>query len=188
MAEQMTTLESCGLAAHADAIYIGVNGGEEDGEIARMLAPDKAKVIVHGEGSTSEITTMNVIRGWVTNHPGWNLLYFHAKGVSHPDSPNTQWRINMEAHCLHNWRMCVFDLDSGYDAVGSYWLTPEEHKGLIKTPFFGGTYWWAKSDYLATLPALPAPTFENRYDAEGFIGSRIPRPRVKSYIIGWPPQ
>jgi len=188
MTEQMQSLERCGLVQHAKEIWIGVNGGQDDADIARLLAPSGAKVVPHGTGTGTEITTMNMLRSWCQSHLGWNVLYFHSKGISHPESPNTLWRLNMEHFVLHNWRMCVLDLDSGYDAVGSYWLTPEEHKGLIKTPFFGGTFWWSKSEYLASLPALPEPTFDNRYMAEGWIGSRIPRPNVKNLIQGWPPQ
>src|SRR5690242_4170335 len=160
MAQQMQSLEDCGLASHADKIVVGVNGGEGDADIARMLAPSKAEVIAHGEGSGTEITTLNVLREWCKAHDGWYVLYFHTKGASHPNHPNREWRLNMEQHVLHNWRMCVLDLDKGYDACGSYWLTPEEHKNVIKTPFFGGTFWWSKASYLANLPPLPPPEFE----------------------------
>lgn len=188
MTEQMNSLEQCGLESVANEIWIGVNGGEEDAQIARVLAPAKAKVIAHGLVS-SEITTLSLLRDWVKSHSGWYVLYFHLKGSSHPENPNTTWRLNMEKHVLWNWRMCVFDLDSGYDAVGSYWLTPEEHPTLIQQhPFFGGTFWWSKSDYLGTLPELPEPNFQNRYIAESWIGSGPRRPRVKNYIEGWPTQ
>lgn len=189
MGEQMTTLEACGLADFAKEIWVGVNGGEEDAEIARMLAPSNAKIVAHGVGTGTEITTLNLIREWVKSHDAWNVLYFHMKGSSHPENPNTRWRINMEKHVLGNWRTCILDLDKGYDCCGSYWLTPEEHPTLIQTkPFFGGTFWWAKSEYLATLPPLPAPEFVNRYEAESWIGSGPKRPRVMNYEEGWPPQ
>lgn len=189
MAQQMNAMETCGLAEHAKEITIGVNGDESDAQIARMLAPSKAKVIAHGKGTGTEITTLNVIREWVKTHPDWYVLYWHSKGVSHPENPNTIWRLNMEQHVIWNWRMCILDLDKGADACGCYWLTPEEHPTLIqKYPFFGGTFFWAKSNYLATLPPLPPPEFVYRYDAESWIGSAPQRPRVKCYINGWPPQ
>lgn len=189
MAEQMAALEACGLADFANEIWIGINGPEEDGDLARMLAPTKAKVIAHGEGTGTEITTMNIIREWVKSHSGWYVLYFHMKSASHPENPNTRWRLNMEQHVLANWRGCVLELDRGYDACGCYWLTPEEHPTMIQNhPFFGGTFFWTKSDYLATLPPLPEPEFVNRYAAESWIGSGPRRPRVKCFIDGWPPQ
>ena len=189
MAEQMTSLESSGLASYAKEIIVGVNGGQSDADIARMLAPSKAKIIAHGEGTGTEITTLNVLREWVKSHPDWYVFYFHTKGTSHPENPNTTWRLNMEKHCLWNWRMCILDLDKGYDACGCYWLTPEEHPTLIQEhPFFGGTFFWAKSNYLATLPPLPPPEFVYRYHAESWIGSGPRRPRVHCFIDGWPPQ
>jgi hypothetical protein len=189
MAQQMATIEAVGLVDYASAMYVGVNGDEEDADIARMLAPSKAQVIAHGKGTGTEITTLNVLRSWVKSHLGWYVLYFHSKGVSHPENPNTTWRLNMEAHVLGNWRRCILELDRGYDACGSYWLTPEEHPSLIQHhPFFGGTFWWSKSDYLATLPSLPPPEFVHRYEAESWIGSGPRRPRVKNFIEGWPPQ
>lgn len=189
MAEQMSTLESCGLEKCALQIWIGVNGDREDAEIAQMLAPLKSRVVPHGKGTGTEITTMNLIREWVKVSPGWYVLYFGMKGVSHPENPNTRWRLNMEQHVLANWRTCVLDLDKGYDTCGCYWLTPEEHPTMIqKYPFYGGTFWWAKSDYLATLPPLPPPEFVHRYDAESWIGMGPRRPRAMNYISGWPPQ
>lgn len=189
MAQQMLTIETCGLVNYAKEITIGVNGGEEDADIARMLAPEKAKVVTHGVGTGTEITTLNLIREWVKSHRDWYVLYFHTKGASHPETPNARWRLNMEQHVLWNWRVCILDMDKGADACGCYWLTPEEHPTLIQNhPFFGGTFFWAKSNYLATLPPLPPPEFVYRYHAESWIGSGPQRPRVKNYIPGWPPQ
>lgn len=189
MGEQMSSLEQCGLADCASEITIGINGDKEDGDVAKLIAPTKAKVITHGKGTGTEITTMNVIRDWVKCHRGWYVLYYHMKSASHPQQPNTAWRLNMEKHCIWNWRTCVLDLDKGYDTCGCYWLTPEEHPTMIqKYPFYGGTFWWAKSDYLATLPPLPPPEFVHRYDAESWIGMGPRRPRAMNYISGWPPQ
>ena len=185
----MVTLESVGLVDYASEITIGINGGEDDADIARLLAPSKANIVAHGEGTGTEITTMNLIREWVKSHSGWYVLYFHTKGLSHPENPNTRWRLNMEKYVLHGWRNCILDLGKGYDACGCYWLTPEEHPTLIQHhPFFGGTFFWAKADYLATLPPLPPPQFVHRYEAESWIGSGPKRPRVMNYIEGWPPQ
>lgn len=189
IAEQMQTLDACGLSRCSNEITIGVNGDGQDAEIVHMLAPPKSKVVAHGKGTGTEITTMNLIRDWVRHHPGWYVMYFHSKGLSHPENPNTRWRLNMEQHVLANWRGCVLELDRGYDACGCYWLTPEEHPTMIQNhPFFGGTFFWTKSDYLATLPPLPEPEFVNRYAAESWIGSGPRRPRVKCFIDGWPPQ
>lgn len=189
MAQQLLTMESVGLVNHAKEMWIGVNGDESDGDIARMLAPSKAKVVAHGKGTGTEITTLNLLRKWVVSHPDWYVFYAHAKGSSHPENPNTRWRLEMERHIIWNWRMVILDLDKGADCCGCYWLTPEEHPTLIQTkPFFGGNFWAAKASYLATLAPLPPPEFVYRYEAESWIGSGPNRPRVKNYVEGWPPQ
>jgi hypothetical protein len=189
MGDQMKTLEAVGLVDAASEIVVGINGGEDDADLARLLAPEKARVIAHGVGTGTEITTLNVLHSWAPAHPGWKVLYFHMKSASHPHAPNTRWRLNMESHVLGNWRTCILDLAKGHDACGCYWLTPEEHPTLIQQhPFFGGNFFWAKSDYLATLPQLPPAEFVHRYEAESWIGSGPRRPRVKEYLSGWPPQ
>lgn len=189
MAQQMLTMEAVGLVNHAKEMTVCVNGGEDDADIARMLVPAKAKVVSHGIGSGTEITTLNLLSKWAKSHPDWYVLYTHSKGCSHPENPNTRWRLNMEQHLIWNWRMCILDLDKGAEACGCYWLTPEEHPTLIQEhPFFGGNFWWSTSNFIATLPPLPPPEFVYRYHAEAWIGSGSRRPRVKNYLSGWPPQ
>lgn len=186
--EQMTTLQQCGLADAAHEIHISVNGDDSDIDVVRMVGPAKAQYHANGKQANSEIPSMNRIHAWAKSNPNWYVCVFHSKGLSHMEQPNTAWRLNMELWCLWRWENCVFDLDRGYDAVGCYWLTPEEHGPLVqKTPFFGGTFYWSKSNYIAQLPPLPEDTFDNRYVAEAWIGSRPQRPRVVSYVKGWPP-
>lgn len=189
MAQQVLTMESVGLINHAKEVWIGVNGDDADADIARMLAPSKATVICHGKGACTEIPTLNALSKWSKSHPDWYVFYLHLKGTSHPENPNTRWRLNMEQKLLWNWRMCILDLDKGAEACGCYWLTPEEHPSLIQEhPFFGGNFWWSTTNFLATLPPLPPAEFVYRYHAEAWIGSGPRRPRVRNYLTGWPPQ
>jgi hypothetical protein len=186
MADQMTLMDSSCLTNMATEICIGVNGDDADADLARISAPDKARIIAHGKGATTEIPTLNLIWRWLPLHPDWYVLYWHMKGISHPPLDGT-WRRGMEQHLIRDWQRCVFDLDSGYDVAGCHWLTPEAYPGQVKSPFLGGNFWWAKAGYLMTLPRLPEPVWENRYEAENWIGRGPKRPRVKEYISGWPP-
>ncbi len=185
--QQMRTFQESGLADVADEIHVCVNGDDSDVDVVRCLMPVKVKFHENGSGANSEMPTMARISRWSRDNPDCYVLYWHTKGLSHMDQPNKTWRLQMEKSCIWNWQTCVYDLSQGYDACGCYWLTPEMHHHIIQTPFFGGTFWWAKSNYLAQLPPPPVDTFENRYLAEGWIGTRIPRPRVQSYTFGWPP-
>lgn len=189
MDQQMSALRMSGLTEAAREIHVCVNGDDSDVDVAKMFSPEKSIYHENGRWASSEIPTMNRMGDWAKQHPDWYVLYFHLKGASHPEQPNTAWRLRMEYWTIWNWRRCVDDLDQGFDCCGCYWLTPEEHGPLVqKTPFFGGTFYWAKSNYLAELPPLPSDSFENRYIGEAWIGSRPKRPVVQNYQAGWPPQ
>ena len=186
--EQMAALSQSGLLAEADEFYVGLNGGEEDAQIARMFLPAKAKLIVHGPGMITEIPTLTSLRNWLPGHEGWKVLYHHAKGVSHPGHASyTIWRRRMEMAVVWGWRDCVAQLDNGLDACGCHWLTPEQFPTLVHDyPYFGGTFFFATAKFLMTLPSLPGDAWHNRFAAENWIGSGPRRPRVKDYCPGWP--
>jgi hypothetical protein len=188
MLSQMKALRTSGLLAAAAQMTIGVNGGAADVQIARLFAPCQARIVAHGEKATTEIPTLNLLRQWLPGHTDWRVLYFHMKGVTHPWLPSDMaWRERMEQACIWGWRTCLNDLACGTDVCGCHWLSPEQYPGQVAAPFFGGTFWFANSNYLMTLPPLPPATWENRYEAERWIGHCPGRPRVKDYFPGWPP-
>ena len=184
LAEQMHALKESGLFDAAQQRCFCVNGGDGDFLTLGSLAPAPGNIVAHHDGQ-SEIPTMNLLRQNLK--PGWFVMYHQMKGVTHPGEVSYEnWRRRMEHACVWNWQRCVADLERGYDAVGCHWLTPERFPGAVTSPFFGGTYWWARSEYLMQLPPLPADTHANRYEAESWIGRRRPYPRVQDYIPGWP--
>lgn len=183
--DQMDAMNKSGLTEAADAIYIGVNGNDADAAAISMLVPPKSQMLVHGPEATTEINTLNILHDWSKNHTEWNVLYHHTKGVSTPNQADG-WRKRMELYCVWNWKRCVDDLNAGIQCCGCHWLTPEQHGSSIKSPFFGGNFWFAKASYLKTLPPLPPPTWENRYEAETWIGKNPQRPRTMDYFTGWP--
>lgn len=187
LASQLNALKQSGLSDSAAELHIGVNGNDSQALLIGALAPPKSKFCVHGAGARTEIPTLNLIRQWLPDHPGWHVLYHHTKGVTHPGNEGYEkWRFRMENACVWNWKRCVSDLQRGRDAVGCHWLTPERYPGTVTSPFFGGTFWWSTSSYLSQLPALPPPTWENRFEAESWIGRRRPYPKVMDYYPGWP--
>ena len=184
LSEQMHALKRSQLAAAADSFTVAINGNDSDALTLCSLAPEKAGLVINS-GGQSEIPTLVHLRARL--QPGWAIFYHHLKGVSHPgEAAYDNWRHRMEEVCVWNWKQCVIDLGRGYDAVGCHWLTPEKFPGAVTSPFFGGTFWWARSEYLMQLPPLPPDSFENRYHAEGWIGTRRPYPTVMDYIPGWP--
>ena len=184
---QMLLLRKVGLESKAEKILLGVNGGSGDALTIASMAHGNATVIAHGEKSRTEIPTLNLLRDWARGKSDWGALYFHTKGVTHPHAASyARWRERMEYACITNWQRCVRDLQSGADAVGCHWLTPEKFRGAVTSPFFGGTFWWSRTEYINQLPALPEPTWKNRYEAESWIGRRRPYPIVVDYNPGWP--
>ena len=188
MAEQMQSMAGSGLLGCAQELHVGINGGEEDVEIARLFLPLNARITQHGTGATTEIPTLNTLRAWLPGHEDWKVLYHHMKGVTHPQEPAyAAWRVRMEKAAVWGWRDCVAELSNGTDACGCHWLTPEQFPHLVHgCPFFGGTFWWATAKFLLTLPPLPVPTWANRFEAENWIGRGPRRPKVKDYLPGWP--
>lgn len=194
---QFEDVEDTGLAAAASEIHVGINGGAESSGPAHLVFPWVTELVFHGLDSKNECSTIRMIEEWSANHPGWYVLYFHCKGATKAagDPMTTRWRGCMQRHTVSNWRRCVGDLDAGYEAVGCHWMEPPA------TPegqyIFAGTFFWAKSDFLRTLPSILArdriklsglKSPESRYEAEVWLGNGPRRPRIKDYHgPGWDP-
>ena len=191
--EQMQCLDNCGLLEAAQELEVGINGGLESWPIAAELIPKKATIRLHGLKSRNENSTLRLIEDWAPTHKDWNVLYFHAKGATHTsrDPLRENWRSCMMRNLVSNWKQCVIDLDSA-DAVGCHWMTGDQ------TPpgqsIFAGNFWWATSDYLATIPSMlqrerikvsgiHAP--ESRYESEVWIGNGSRFPKIKDYHPAW---
>ena len=195
--DQMRDLQISGLLARANHITVGVNGGEESQVFCDSLLPLNANVILHGLQCRNECRTILACGEWARKNPGWLVLYFHAKGCTHPpgDVMRGGWRHCMMLHLVSNWARCVNDLERGQlDMVGCHWQTPPE------TPpgqyIFAGNFWWAKSDFLATLPPITEcprirtgqsslDAMDTRFEAEVWIGSGPKLPRVRDYHSRW---
>lgn len=188
LAEQMSALKSSGLAEAASEIHIGVNGDNGQGLLAAGFAPDKSIVHVHGPDATTELPTFALLRQWVAGLTApwdWAVLYHHSKGVTNPQDPfRHHHRRVMQGFCVEKWRQCVKDLERGYDAVGCNWVDPIT-RPVLPGRFFAGNFWWARADYLMTLPPLANHANDynlvERIQAEGWIGSAKDRPKVLDY-------
>ena len=179
---QMNALGSSGLLREAKEFHIGINGNDGEALLASAFCDAGAQFHIHPQGQ-SELSTLSDLQQWL--RPGWFVLYHHIKGVQHVnDRACEQWRKGMEHHCVYEWDQCVKWLESGYDAVGCHWLTPQKYSGLVVNPLFGGNFWWAKSDFLMKLPPVATDTWDNRYWAEGWVGQG--NPKVMDLHPGWP--
>lgn len=194
--EQWTQVRTSGLLDAAADIVIGLNGGDESADVARLVFPPKAKLVMHGLASKAENLTIVEIEKWVPTHPDYYVLYFHSKGATHdPSIPyaaySASWRRTMMGHLVGNWQQCITDLNSGYEAAGCNWLTG---MGWDKSQnIFGGNFFWARASYLQTLPSIynrqrikdsGISSSESRYEAEVWVGNGARLPIVKVYHPG----
>jgi hypothetical protein len=194
--DQMHRLTWSGLEKAATEIIVGLNGGEESLEVARLIMPEKAKVVLHGLDSKCENPTLVLLENWLKQNPGEaHVLYFHAKGSSHdPQSDyggfDGRWRECMMRNCIDNWRQCVADLNVA-EAVGCHWLTGQgwDHS----QHYFAGTFFWARASFLRTLPSIMLRerikvsglgALESRYEAEVWIGNGPRLPTIRDYHPG----
>lgn len=197
--EQMHALTSSGLADAAKEMIVGINGGRESLDVARIIMPSKARFVLHGLESKAENLTIVEIEKWLPGHGDWYVLYFHAKGCTHAPGPvldqRTLWRRCMERHLVWNWKRCVNDLNVGFEIVGCHFMEPPA------TPptqyIFAGNFWFAKASYLATLPSIylrarikesGIAAAESRYESEIWAMNGAYRPKLRDYHgPGWNP-
>lgn len=175
VSEHLTLLADAGFSG---GLCAGINGPEQ-AEAACVLRDGGFSVFT--AESDYEAGTLNVLRSWAAWRPGVKILYTHTKGVYTNHPINDRWRQAMDSRLIGPWRVRASELDD-YDAVGMHWLTPAEfdHRG-VRTPFFGGNFWWARGGYLAQLPGVKD---DDRYAAENWLGTG--NPRVKDLSPGWP--
>ena len=189
ISEQMSEMQESGLLDACSHMMAGVNGWCESLELAYQNLPAKARICFYGLRSRSENLTFVEIEKWVKDHPGWHVLYFHPKGLTHEAECGiaTPWRRAMMRYCVANWRECVADLDSGFESVGCHFF--RNHLDGTQN-FWPGNFWWTTSDFLKEVPSIllrdrikqsGIETDESRFEAEVWIGNgRVPK--VKEYL------
>jgi len=192
--EAMACLETSGLGAAADEIHTCFNGDEEEEvDYARLLVPPKAQIVFHGLQSFAENLTIIRLWEWSKSHPGWAVLYFHAKGCTHDPADgyainvSWPWRRTMLQYMVLGWRQCVADIESGADIVCPHWLW-NQADGTQHIP--AGNFLWANSSFVASLPSMHdrariklsgIAAAESRYEAEVFWGNGR-RPIVAQHL------
>ncbi len=185
LAEQTFALNKSGLQKSATFLESGLNG--EGLEAAQSLV--SGNILHHPEGR-GEHPTLNRVREFAHAHPGWYLFYHHTKGAIHTGNEMMAgWRRCMEYHLVWQWRTCMEALDAGADSVGCHYMTPEKYGAhLVGVPYWGGNFWWARTDFLKSLPPMMPNAIERSdfYKAETWIGEGPRRPRVVDYHPVWP--
>jgi len=96
-----------------------------------------------------ENPTLNKLKQFSETNKDSYVLYLHTKGNSYSTARQeiTDW-TNMMLHFLvETHEDCFHALDGVHDTVGcNYNASPAPH--------YSGNFWWAKTNHIATLPAL----------------------------------
>lgn len=190
---QMQALVSSGLLEAAQEFVVGINGGAESEVYAKLFIPTKARCVYHGLNSNAENLTIVEAENWFKTHPGWNVLYFHAKGCTHPPDSgygltvSDPWRNTMTQYLVNNWRSCVQVLDQGFDIACCHWMW-NMADGTQHIP--AGNFLWLTSDFGARLPSIylrdrikqsGIAHKDSRYESEVYWGNG-PRPNVYQFL------
>jgi hypothetical protein len=165
--EHFTQVKESGLLGELDSVRVGLVGDVTNR--ARVLALfDELAVPVMVVASADmgwEQVTLKALHEFAQGDDGF-VFYGHTKGAWSSDPIAHPWRVTMIQDTVTRWRECV-DALSRVQAAGAYWLRsdmPEHHDHKF---FFAGNYWWARSDYVASLDLVGV---ETRFQAEGWIG------------------
>jgi hypothetical protein len=138
-------------------------------------------ITMETEGYTQ--VTLSALRDFARRGHAGYVLYAHSKGAMNNNPFNDAWRRSMFRRVIEDWRTVV-PLLKDHDAVGCHWLTHETFPNMIQPGrrFFGGEVYWARLDYIRTLPPL---SNETRWHSESWIAEN-PEMRYMDLLPGWP--
>jgi hypothetical protein len=176
LSEHLAALEHSGFDG---SFHVGLVGSpQERAAVIRELSGIRPLDGVVEFTDGWEQVTLKAVREYARSHEG-AVLYAHTKGAAFPRLWGTLWRRSMTRELVGQWRAAAHSLAGGFDAVGCHWLTSAYQS--VTTPFFGGNYWMATTEYIRRLPPCPEQT---RFDAERWVG--IANPRVLDMLAGFP--
>lgn len=119
--------------------------------------------------NTYELPTLERLIDDARTQPPFYLLYLHTKGVTH-----TAWNDS-----LQDWLdyMLYFAVERADDCIAA--LARHDTCGVdLKSapyPHYSGNFWWARSDWINTLPhplAVPSAPFGERHKCEFWVASQ----------------
>lgn len=165
--DHLDALTKSHLAPELDFFRIGIVGTEENRAKVKEVLPF-AEVIAEAEKGWEQVTLTELHKA--SKSFDGAILYAHTKGAWTQSELARQWRVSMTYDTVTRWRACV-DALQRVQAAGPYWLTSHEPEHAGHRYFFAGNFWWARADYLRTLPK---PLTATRYQAEGWVGLADP--------------
>ena len=173
--QHFTEVRDTGLLYALDSVRVGMVGSAVNRDRVLTLF-DELAIPVQVVATTPEGWEQVTLRELHTfaKQDGGKIFYAHTKGAWSSDRMANPWRVSMIHDTVTRWRECVKALDF-VQTAGPFWqesAMPEHHD---HKHFFGGNFWWARSDYVAALPPVEN---EHRFQAEGWVGLGSPSVRI----------
>jgi len=132
--------------ARVKYLRIGVVG---DGEVILPYNDPKIEIKHFGPVGLYEYPTMMWLEEDARSGHDCDMLYFANVGVSHDmnrDDYYPGWRHLCCHYCINEWARCLKELET-HDCISIEWQTDP-------CPHFSGSFWWARSEYIRSLPPL----------------------------------
>lgn len=185
-AEIVEALLDSGMFANLTALHLSLHGDPYFGPFVREINRISDKLIIHHASnygsSVGESATLMLIRDHaIASRSVHAICYIHTKGATNNSDIQQAWRQYMLDFVVYCWRNAEDKLNS-YHLWGVNWSFSNFHfddqfpidQWQRPCGHFMGNFWWARSDYIATLPSLDT-TQGSRYLAEAWVGLRSAR-------------
>lgn len=171
VAQHIKALKESGLYGVLSELKIGIVGKNSE-PIKEFLYSNNIKYELIAETDEGwEQETQDKLYFDAINSEPFKVLYAHTKGAANVSPVNTAWRGIMTKTVVCRWQEAV-ELLNDYDAVGALWLRDWNSRtsygpSIGERGFFAGTFWWANSQYIASLGY---PRRGCRWDSESWVG------------------
>ncbi|MDB6000427.1 MAG: Methyltransferase protein, partial [Rhizobacter sp.] len=143
--EALAAIRETGALNLVSLVSVQVVG---DGALVISVDSDKIELIRNGDDVTVfEHPTLAAMRAYGQTHPDSAILYLNCLGGRYTGEPwdiRAEWRRMLYAIFLADARRCI-ELASRFDLIGVDW-------SLEPMPHMASNNWWARGDYLASLP------------------------------------
>lgn len=180
--EQLNMMKDSGLYDAAEQIMIGLVGDKSQVDHVKNVIQKyhKLKIVTHKTNANEyEFPTLRIVKDKSRQKEDYHCFYIHTKGVSYNNHPGGKhWRDYMNYFTLTRWRRNIEKLSQGFDTSGVKWI-PSSDEFMRH---YSGNFWWATSEYIASLPEINTLNLKDRFMAEMWIGCGNPNAAVLSQL------
>lgn len=182
--ELISTMKESGLYDKLSKIFVSVisQNQEDDVNFISGLIGEKGEIVFISDIATHyEFPILEHMLRMAKSGEKFYCVYFHSKGSSNsiktvgnygPGINTLKKLLKLSASTrkmlaywsLSKWKLALATLQNGYSTYGCnyYHISDDCH-------FYGGNFWWSKSEYIKNRPEFLPELKTNRYFAEGWL-------------------